>query len=170
MPQVDLSSHGSTKRNLFRPTGLFPPTTTHPGFAPLRLRAGSGLYSCAAGGDGRWSFFEISAPPKICDNLLHHWRFAVGGLFFVGVDLSVVLGVEGAVLRVELFGRHGESEAIFLALEADGVIAAIGIDHTLGERAGVDQFRERRGEVAILLVELSLGTHDSTHVAHGGGF
>jgi hypothetical protein len=94
----------------------------------------------------------------------------VSGLFFVGVDLSVVLGVDGAVLGVELFGRHGESEAIFLALEADGVIAAIGIDHTLSEGAGVDEFRQGRGEVVILLVELALGPQDSTHVAQGGGF
>ena len=86
------------------------------------------------------------------------------------MDLSVVLGVEGAVLRVELFGRHGESEAIFLALEADGVIAAIGIDHALGERAGVDEFRERRGEAVILFVELALSAQDRAHVAQGGGF
>src|SRR5260370_9044564 len=106
MPQVDLSSHGSTKRNLFRPTGLFPPTTTHPGFAPLRLRTGSGLYSCAAGGDGRRTFFEISAPPKIRDNLLPHCRFAGRGPFFRGLGSFSVLVHTGTGLAREALSPH----------------------------------------------------------------
>jgi hypothetical protein len=71
--------------------------------------------------------------------LLHDGGISVGGLFFVGVDLAVVFGIEGAMLGVEMVGGHSEDEAVFLALESDGVVAAMGIDHALGERAGVDE-------------------------------
>src|ERR1700688_337083 len=63
----------------------------------------------------------------------HDGRFVVGGVFFVGADLAVVLGIEGPVRSVELFGHHGENKAVFLALKADGVVAAVGIDHSLGK-------------------------------------
>src|SRR5271169_3863223 len=96
--------------------------------------------------------------------LLHNRRFGVGGFFFVGVDFAVVFGVEGAVLGVELFGGHGEDEAVFLALESGSVITAVGVDHAFGERAGVYEFSQRRGVVAVLLVELALGTEDDANV------
>jgi len=32
----------------------------------------------------------------------------------------------------------------FLAFEADGIVAAVRIDHAFGERAGVNQFGERK--------------------------
>src|SRR5258706_10619237 len=102
--------------------------------------------------------------------LFHYVRARIGRLFFVGVDFAIVFGVEGAVLGIELFGGHGENEAVFLAFKAGGVVAAVGIDHALGERAGVDEFGERSGEVAVLLVELALGAENDAHVGESGGF
>src|SRR5579863_8837129 len=100
----------------------------------------------------------------------HYGRVRVGGLFFVGVDFAVVFGVEGAMLGVELLGRHGEDVAVIFAFETGGVVSAIGIDHALGEGAGVDKIRERFGEVAVLLLKLVLGADDDAHVAEGCRF
>ena len=74
------------------------------------------------------------------------------------------------MLGVELFWRHGEDEAVVLAFESGGVVAAVGIDHALGEGAGVDEFGERRGVVVVLLVELALGAENDAHVGEGGEF
>jgi hypothetical protein len=41
-----------------------------------------------------------------------------------------------------VLGGHSEDEAVFLAFEADGVVAAVGVDHALGERSGVNEFGE----------------------------
>src|SRR5258706_8972829 len=100
---------------------------------------------------------------------LYDRGIGVCGFFFVGVDFAIVFGVEGAVLGIELFGGHGENEAVFLAFKAGGVVAAVGIDHALGERAGADEFGERSGEVAVLLVELALGAENDAHVGESGG-
>src|SRR5580658_2898856 len=86
------------------------------------------------------------------------------------MNFAVVFGVEGAVLGVDLFGRHGEDKAVFLALEVGGVVAAVGVDHALGERSGVDEFGERSGKVVVLLVELVLGADYDPHVGQSGRF
>jgi len=102
--------------------------------------------------------------------LLHDGRTGVGGFFFVGMDFAVIFGVEGAVFGVEMLGRHGEDEAVFLAAEAGAVVATVGIDHAFGEGSGVDELGERRGKVAVLLLEVVLGAEDDAHVAEGGRF
>jgi hypothetical protein len=102
--------------------------------------------------------------------LLHDGGIGVGGFLFVGVDLAVVFGIEGAMLGVEVAGRHGEDETVFLAFETGGVVAAVGIDHAFGEGAGVDEFGEGCGEMAVLFIELALGAENDAHIAKGGGF
>src|SRR5208282_3788059 len=97
-------------------------------------------------------------------------RIFIGGFFFVAVDFAVVLCVERAVLGVEVLRRHGQDEAILLAFEAGGIVAAVGVDHALGEGAGVHQFGERSCEVSVLLFETVLGAQNYAHVGEGGGF
>src|ERR1041385_5242475 len=74
----------------------------------------------------------------------------ISGLAFIAVDFAVFGGVEGPVLRVQVFRRHREDVAIFLSLEAHGVVAALGIDHPLCEGSGVHEFAEAGGIVVIL--------------------
>ena len=84
------------------------------------------------------------------------------------MDFAVVFGVKGSVLGVHIFRSHGEDVAVFLSLEACAVVAAVGVDHALGEGAEVHEFRERGGEVPVLLVEQALGAEDHSHVAERG--
>src|ERR1700733_12397386 len=100
----------------------------------------------------------------------HDWGIRVGGFFFVGVDFAVVFGVEGAVCSIDLFGRHGEDEAVLLAFESGSVIAAVRIDHALGERSGMYEFGQRGGEAIILLMEPAVGADVHAHVGEGGRF
>ena len=74
------------------------------------------------------------------------------------------------MLGVKMIGRHGEDETVFRAFETDGVVAAVGIDHALGEGAGVDEFGQGSGEMAILFLELVLGAENDAHVGEGGRF
>src|ERR1700730_18669065 len=86
------------------------------------------------------------------------------------MDLSVVLGIKGTVLRVKLVGSHGEDEAVFLALKAGDVVSAGGIDHAFREGAGMDQLRQGCGEVSVLLVELTWGADHDPQVSEGCRF
>jgi len=104
------------------------------------------------------------------ENSLHYRRVGVGGFVFVGVDFAVVFGVEGAMLSVLMLRRHAKDKAIFLAFEADGIVAAVRIDHAFGERAGVNQFGERSSVVVILLLEAVLGADHDAHVGERGSF
>src|SRR5579863_7890904 len=99
---------------------------------------------------------EVPATLRMTE-LFHNWGIRVGGFVFFGVDFAVVFGVEGAVFGVEVLRGHGEDEAVFFAFEAGGVVAAVGIDHAVGEGAGVDEFGEGGGEVSVLLFEAVLG-------------
>ena len=74
------------------------------------------------------------------------------------------------MLSVHIFRCHGQDVTILLAFETGGVIAAVGIHHALGERTGVHKFGQRRGIVAVLLVEQFLGANDNAHVGQCGGF
>src|SRR5438445_2688478 len=51
-----------------------------------------------------------------------------------------------------------------------GVVSALGIDHALGEGAGVNQFGQGCRVVVILLVELLLCPDYDAHVGKSGGF
>ena len=65
----------------------------------------------------------------------YHRGAAIRRLGLVAVNLAVIFGIEGAVLGVEVLRSHGQDEAIFLSLKARGVIAAVRVDHALGERS-----------------------------------
>ena len=107
------------------------------------------------------------SPSFVSHGLLDHRRICVRGFVFLGVDFAIVFGVEGAVLRVLVLGRHRENEAVVLAFEVGGVIAAVGIDHAFGERSGVDEFRQSGGEVAVLFLKAMLGAQHDAHVSEG---
>ena len=57
----------------------------------------------------------------------------------------------------------------FLPLKPSGIVAAVGVDHALGERSGVDEFGQRCGEVAVLLIEVVLGAENDAHVGERRG-
>ncbi len=112
----------------------------------------------------RMTELDMSAQDDKIKESLHDRRIRTCGFVFFGVDFAVVFGVEGAMLGVEVLGRHGENETVFLAFEAGGVIPAVGIDHAFGEGAGVDQFVQRSREVVVLLLKAVLGTEYDAHV------
>ena len=99
------------------------------------------------------------------DDLFHHRRIFISGFALVGMNLEIILSVERPVLGVELFGSHSQDEAVFFAGEARRVITAIAVDHALGKGPRVHQFRERGGEMVVLLIELALRPQHHTHVA-----
>ena len=68
------------------------------------------------------------------------------------------------MLGVETLRRHRQDEAVFLAFEAGGIVTAVGVNHALGEGAGVDQFVQGSGEVAVLLLKAVLGAEYDAHV------
>src|ERR1700758_669819 len=86
------------------------------------------------------------------------------------MDFAVVFYVKRSVLWVEILRRHGEREVVFFRLETHGVVAALRIDHALGEGSAVNQLVERGSVVTVLFVKHYLSAHDHAHVAEGGGF
>ena len=139
--------------------------TTRQGWGTLFALTRKALCSAA---DSRARLSPHKRSPKLV-LLFHNRGVGVGGLGFVGVNLSVVFGVEGTVLGVHILWSHGEDVAVFLAFEVCGVVSALGVDHALGERSGVHEVSEGSGEVVVLFVELVLGTDDDAHVSEGGG-
>ena len=93
-----------------------------------------------------------------------------GGLRFDAMNHAVLGRVKRPVLGVQLLGSHGHVEPVLVGLEADCVVAAIGIHHALSEGSAVNQLGERSGVVAILFVEPHLGAHHDPHVGERGEF
>src|SRR5579859_590790 len=98
------------------------------------------------------------------DRQNYYRRVGVGGFGFVAADFAVFGAVKRTVLGIQIFGGHGQHVAIFLSFEADGIVAALGTDHALRERAGMDEFAKAGGIVSILLVEQFLGANNDAHV------
>src|SRR5580692_9657006 len=94
-----------------------------------RLRSGQALRSVRTPGSRSSGLRTTEQSNALRVRLLDDGRIGVGGFFFVGVDFAVVFGVERAMLGVEVAGRHHEDEAVLLALETGGVVAAMGVDH-----------------------------------------
>src|SRR5580765_2528119 len=62
----------------------------------------------------------------------HYRRFLGRRALVIGVDLAVLVGIERAMLGVELLGRQSEVVPVFVRPKAYRIIASLRIYHALG--------------------------------------
>ena len=97
-------------------------------------------------------------------------RTSVCRLGFVAVDFAVVFRIERTVLCVEILRGHRKDVAVLFALEARCVVASIGVNHALGEGAGMHELGERGSEVVVSSFELALSANHDVQVSERGEF